>query len=476
MPRRVNAPLRAPEPNLRRNENVVRRPTVAIDVGTSGSSAVLVTNERGILVEDPHAGGSVWPTSVAFDGVAPRVGAAADGFGRVHPDKYQGRLKQILGEPGRLTLGDASFSPAELMGWLLAEMREQAQRVGGIDATRAVITVPASYRVGDPRRDALLEAAARAGFTAVELLYEPLATVEAPLIGGPFDPGDVGMIIDFGAGSTTAGLVTVHKNGAVELLGHDERPECSGLEIDRLIMTELLSRVGRTWSDYTRPHDDPSHRLRMARSRRSLEERARAMKHQLSVHPSAMELIGPEETPVELTAIELTALIGPVVLTSVESFRTLLGTSGVRHGDLSAVIVSGGGSRLPIVEEIVTDTFQRPVRRTVDQQRAAAEGAARFARSIERRHVRARVATDKETPLRWDIPGGHATDLEWQVEPGVRFGASDPLAVVRLDDGSLWELRPGRTGTLVRTHAMDGAQIRSGDWLVTVELDIRPFR
>ena len=82
----------------------------------------------------------------------------------------------------------------------------------------------------------------------------------------------------------------------------------------------------------------------------------------------------------------------------------MLNTRGVRMTELAAVVLSGGGSRLPITEDVVTDTFHRPVRRTVDQQRAAAEGAARFARSIERRHVRARVATDKETPLRWDLP------------------------------------------------------------------------
>ena len=263
----------------------MRRPTLAIDVGTSGSSAVLVTSERDILVEDPHAGGSVWPTSVAYDGTSPRVGAAAEGFGRVHPDKHLGRLKQLLGEPGKFVLGEGSFTAAELAGWLLAEMREQAERVGGVEATRAVITVPASYRAGDPRRDALLEAAARAGFTTVELLYEPLATVEAPIIGGSFAIGDLGLVIDFGAGSTTAALISVLKNGTVELLGHDERTECSGAEIDRLIMTELLARAGRTWSDYTRHSDDPAQRMRTARSRRALEDRARAMKHQLSVHP-----------------------------------------------------------------------------------------------------------------------------------------------------------------------------------------------
>jgi molecular chaperone DnaK (HSP70) len=475
-PRRLDAPLRKPDANLRRGEGIVRRPTLAVDLGTLGSTAVLVTNERDISVEDPHLGHAVWPTSVAFDGVAPRVGGAADSYARVHPDQYRTRLKQLLGEPGALPLGDATFRPAELVGWLLGGIREQAERVGGVEVTRAVVTVPVGQRPGDGRRAALLDAARLAGFTTVELLYEPLATVAAPLTGGSLVTGDIALVADFGAGGASATLVSVLKNGVVELLGYTERPECSGLEIDRLIMAELLSRAGRSWSDLARPTADPAQRLRDARARRVLEETARAMKHQLSAHPSAIELIGPDEVPVELTATELNALVAPLLYKSVDTFRAVLSTAGVRAGELAAVLLSGGGSRLPAVADVVAETLHRPVRLTMDQHRAVAEGAARFARTSERRHVRARVATDRETPLRWDIPGGEAFELEWLLPPGARFGASDALAVVRLDDGSLWELRPGRTGTLVRTHVPNGARIATGDWLVTVELDVRPFR
>lgn len=476
VPRRAETPLRKADPNLRRAEGVVRCPTVAIDLGTSGSSAVLVTNDRDVLVEDPHLGHPVWPSSVAFDGVAPRIGGAADGFGRVHPDKYVGNLKLRLGDPGPVILGEASFRPTELVSWLLAGIREQAERVGGIEATRAVLTVPVGYVVGDPRRRALLEAAGLAGFRTVELLAEPLATVAAPMIGGSLQAGDIVLVADFGSGGATATLVSILKNGAVELLGYAEHPECSGLEIDRLIMSELLTRAGRTWSDFVHPGDDPAQRLRTARSRRALEDTARAIKHQLSVHESAVELIGPDEVPVEFTAAELTALVAPLLYKAVDSFRGVLMAKGVRPGELATILVSGGGSRMPAVPDVVAETFHRPVRLAVEQQRAAAEGAARFARNTESRHVRARVATDRETPLRWEIPGGRADDLRWHVPVGSRFGASEPLATVRLDDGSLWELRPGRTGTLTRTHVLTGATVATGDWLVTVELDVRAFR
>lgn len=476
VPRRSEAPLRKPDPNLRRGDGVVRRPTLAIDLGTLGSTAVLVTNERDISVEDPHLGHAVWPTSVAYDGVAPRVGGAADNYARVHPDQYRSRLKQLLGEPGTVPLGAGAFRPAELVGWLLGGIREQAERIGGIEVTRAVLTVPVGQRPGDLRWTALLDAAVIGGFTTVELLYEPLATVAAPITGGALGPGDIVLVTDFGAGAASATLVSVLKSGAVELLGFSERPECGGLEIDRLIMGELLSRSGRSWSELARPTADLAERMRDARARRALEETARAMKHQLSAHPSAIELIGPDEVPVELTSGELTALVAPLLYKTAETFRRVLVTAGVRAGELAAVLLSGGGSRLPVVADVVAETFHQPVRVTMDQSRAAAQGAARFARTTESRHVRARVATDRETPLRWDIPGGEAFDLMWLLPTGVRFGASDALAVARLDDGSLWELRPGRTGTLVRTHVPNGARIATGDWLVTVELDVRPFR
>jgi len=238
----------------------------------------------------------------------------------------------------------------------------------------------------------------------------------------------------------------------------------------------LLTRAGRSWSDLSRPSDDPAQRARAARAQRALSDHARAMKHQLSTHASAVELVGPDEVPVELTAVELTALVAPLITKAVDATRHVLSNAGVRAGELAAVVLSGGGCRMPVVAEIVAETFHRPVRTSVDHQRAVVEGAARFARAVERRHVRARVATDRETPLRWDLPGGDAFDLQWMLSVGARFGASDPLASVRLADGSLWELRAGRTGTLLRTHLPSGSPVATGDWLVTVELDVRPFR
>jgi molecular chaperone DnaK len=474
--RRPDAPLRTPDANLRRSDGAVRRPTLAIDLGTAASCAILVTAERDILVEDPDLGQPLWPSSVAYDGVGPRVGGAAESFIRVHPYSGRRQVKELLGEPGFVLLAGASFRPVDVVGWLLGAMRAEAERAGGVQVRRAVLSVPFGYGVGDARRDMLLQAAQLAGFDTVELIYEPLATASASLVAGPLVPGDIALICDLGASGFRATLASLLKGGTVELLGHGDHPECSGLEIDRVIMTELLARAGRSWADLMRQPEDPDGRLRAVRARRELAERARRMKHQLSTHSSAIELIGPDDVPVEFTAAELRALIGPMLVRAVRSFRAVLQVAGVRPGELAGVVLSGGGSRMPAVAEVIADTFNRPVRMTVDQHRAAVEGAARFARAVDRRHVRARVAMDRETPLRWDVPGGVAGELRWLAPAGARFGATEPLAVVRLPDGALWELRSGRAGTLIRIHAQDGARIASGDWLVTVELDVRPFR
>jgi molecular chaperone DnaK (HSP70) len=475
-PRRPAAPLRAPDPNVRRLGAIVRRPTLAIDLGTYGSSAMLVTSERDISVEDPHAGHAIWPSVVAYDGVGPRVGGAGNSLGRVHPDRYQPRLKQLLGETAPITLGGTAFRPVELVGLLFAGIRAEAERAGGVQVTRAALTVPVGFLAGDPRRNALIQAAELAGFTAVELVSEPIATVAAPIVGGVLGPGDIAMVCDLGASGFTASLVSLLKGGTVELLSYREHPECSGLEIDRMIMSELMTRAGRSWNDLLKPPDDPALRLRSLRAHRALEDKARGLKHQLSTHESATELIGPDDVAVEMTADELTTLVAPLLYRAMDTFRATLTDSGVRPGELAAVLITGGGSRMPAVPDVLAQTFHRPIRTSVDPSRAPVEGAARFARAAEQRNIRARVATERETPLRWDIPGGHADQLHWLVALGLRFGATDPIAVVRLDDGALWELRSGRAGTLIRTHAPEGATIATGDWLATVELDVRPFR
>jgi molecular chaperone DnaK (HSP70) len=473
--RRAEAPLRKIEPNLRRSDTV-NRPTLAIDLGTCGSSATLVSNDRDVLAEDPDLGQPVWPSTVAYDGVGPRVGGAAESFMRVHPERGVARIKELLGETAPVQLGEHSFPPVDLISWLIAAMRAEAERAGGVETTRAVLSIPVGYGFGDSRRDTLLRSAALAGFDSIELIYEPLAILGSSLVGGPLGPGDMVLVCDLGASGFRATLASLLKGGTVELLGHRNDIEFSGREIDRLIMTEVMARAGGSWAELMRQPSEPTQRLKAIRRRRQFEDLARQMKQQLSTHPSAIELVGPDEVPVELTAPQLRALTMPPLLRAVDGLKAVLVGAGVRPGELAAVVLSGGGSRMPFVSEVISDTFHRPIRLTVDQHRAVVEGAARFAHAAERRHVRARVAMDRETPLRWDVPGGLGGELQWLKAMGTRFSAIEPLAVVRLPDGSLWELRSGRAGKLIRIHVQDGAQIASGDWLVTVELDVRPFR
>jgi molecular chaperone DnaK (HSP70) len=156
-----------------------------------------------------------------------------------------------------VTLGSRRFRPVEQVKELIAAIRQHAHRPyaagdrGALD--RAVLTIPADWLPGDARRSRLVNAAEGAGFGAVELLWEAVAAVSAPLPGRPLGRGDLALVFDLGA-TFQATLVRVG-DGDHEIVGHASVPDWGDREVDVQKVVEvveyalagcreLLSRLG----------------------------------------------------------------------------------------------------------------------------------------------------------------------------------------------------------------------------------------
>src|SRR5262245_40224878 len=126
-------------------------PTLAVDLGTRRLVAAVVTDEGAWPVPDPASGELAWPCSIHWDGQRVCVGALAERLRRQDASGYATGLKPGLGTDAPVLLGARSFRPVEQVMELLAGVRAAAQRSHGPIA-RAVLTIPASYTAGDPRR------------------------------------------------------------------------------------------------------------------------------------------------------------------------------------------------------------------------------------------------------------------------------------------------------------------------------------
>jgi molecular chaperone DnaK (HSP70) len=204
-------------------------PTVVVDLGPTSAAAIVVTDQGSWLVPHPASGESRWPCAIHWDG------------------------QQV----------DARrFRPAEQAAELFAAIRTQAQRNYG-PINRAVVTVPTSVPLTDPRRRHLVGAAEAAGFTAVELLVEAAGAVWAP--GSPLGVGDVALVYDLGA-TFEAAVIRVGDD-LPEIIGHASlvdwsADECAAgtlstaaIELTMACCRDLLARLalGRDQVDWVLP-------------------------------------------------------------------------------------------------------------------------------------------------------------------------------------------------------------------------------
>ena len=434
-------------------------PILAVDCGTTTSSAILVLDGKEELIEEPSGHGRTWPSAVSLDGDHLVTGTAAENRKRRHPDLYRAEFKSELAQGRQVKLGDRSFPVPRLFAALLVAMKAEAERVAGGEVNRAVLTIPASYQPYDKRRDLMIESATMAGFSAVELLPEPVAAGLAPATGAPVPVGSVLAIYDFGGGTFDCALVRVAPKGN-KVLGYASLEDCGGRDIDAGLAALIQSHADAELAEHTRT----------PRGRLVLGDVVTQIKHQLSAAESADDDYGTTDIVVSATRGQVEEITRPLINRTLECLQGMLNAAGTSLADVTAVLMVGGVTRMPVVRATVAKALGCPLREPKSPELAVVQGAARFAAAAGTRFAAPASIRTAERPLRWEFPDDQASLTEWLVKRGDRFTANQPLARVRLLGGALWELRADDAdGRVVSLHAEGGDAVFSGDWLVTAE-------
>ncbi|AHH96263.1 Hsp70 family protein [Kutzneria viridogrisea] len=438
------------------------QPVLAVDFGTSTSSAALVAGADVWLVQEPGQNSWTWPSAVYLNGERLLVGREAEHMKRLQPMNFRTEFKRVLGQSTPVWLGQRAFAPRDLVAAVLSALRAQALReLRGAALDRLVLTVPASYGEVDPRRTLMIEAGEQAGFADVELLPEPVAAAFAPIAGAPLASGALVLVYDFGGGTFDTAVLRVLPDGTYEVLGCAALEDCGGSDIDAAMYQWLRERFRSKLGG--QPADADAISLAM-----DLNELLREAKHQLTEVPTAPTYFEPLHEQLTLDRAQLEQIITPMLRDTVRCCRDLLASTGVLVEQIAAVLLVGGSSRIPLVSQVLRAELRRPLRLTQDPSVAVVHGAARWA-AAGVRTVPPRGLADGARALRWKLPGDTATIVRWLVAPGQNFEPGAPLAVLRLGNGSLWRMLAGHdSGQLVSVHADPGDEVTSADWLVTV--------
>ncbi len=358
-----------------------------IDIGTSYSSICVLDGSGKIKPVDIATGTSMFgskyslPSAVFVeDNGNVLVGQAAMNSRKRRPQNFRMEFKRDLGQDIPIVLGNSSFLPEDFYTELFRHMKASARKMSSESIETVCLTCPAAF--GKKKREKVLKAAKAAGFFNVQLVDEPTAAAMSFKEDGVLSGRKKLLIYDFGGGTFDVSLLA-YDNGRFSLMTEPSGLErCGGIDIDRMIFEdmqkcidpEILASIAK----------DPKKAMRL---NVQLSELAVKAKHHLSTASVYEEYIevGMDDFEYTLTLDKLNTMIAGMVGQTIDVCRKVVEDAGIKVKDLSAILMVGGTSRVPLAQTMVKQMAAGvPVYCSADVDLAVGRGALMFAKSGER--------------------------------------------------------------------------------------------
>jgi len=348
---------------------------LGIDLGTTYTAAAICrANERSPGGADVVTLGarSATVASVMYlaDDGSVLVGEAAERRALTDPDRVVREFKRRIGDEIPLMIGGRPFQAHELGARMIRWVVDLVSEREGGPPRRIAVTHPASW--GAHKKDLLGRSLRDVGLT-VTFLAEPQAAAVSYASAERVDAGSTVAVYDLGGGTFDAAVVRKNNNGTFELLGQPEGIErLGGVDFDEAVFSHVRDSLGGQL-DSLDP-EDPNVLSAVARLRRECVEAKEALS---SDTEATIPVLLPElRTQTRLVRAEFEAMIRPALEETIVALRRAVSSAGLRPDDLSAVLLVGGSSRIPLVSQLVSDELGRPVAVDADPKTAIAMGAA----------------------------------------------------------------------------------------------------
>jgi molecular chaperone DnaK len=347
---------------------------LGIDLGTTFTcAAVCRSSDRRWAEPEVVTLGSRGATvpSVIFLGAdgSVVVGEAAERRALTDPDRVVREFKRRIGDPTPVMVAGRPWAPQDLSARLVRWVVDRvAEREGG-PADRISVTHPASW--GQHKKEMLAAALAGQGLT-VTFLAEPQAAALHYAANERVGSGSTIAVYDFGGGTFDAAVVR-KRDTDFGLLGRPEGLErLGGIDFDQVVFEHVLEGMPGAFAELD--ETDPAVLSAVARIRRECTEAKEALSSDTEV--SIPVLLPGSRGSVRLHRSEFEAMIRPQVEDTVSALRAAVISAGLAPDQLTAVLLVGGSSRIPLVAQLVSEQLGRPVAVDADPKNAIAKGAA----------------------------------------------------------------------------------------------------
>ena len=346
---------------------------VGIDFGTTFTAAAVHRDGEQAVELVPLGDNRASVPSVVF--VAPDgglvMGDAAARRSVTDPDRVVREVKRRIGDETPLLVAGAPIEAHTLAACFVRWVVDRVSEREGQPPEGLALTHPASW--GRHKRALMMEALVAQGIGATRLVPEPAAAAFAYAATRDVQPGAAVGVYDLGGGTFDAAIVRRVDDGGFELAGRPEGIESlGGVDFDEAVFAHVRAAVGPQWTSLD--FDDPMVRTAAAALRRECTEAKEALSADTEVTIPVM--LPGVSMRVRMVRTELEQLVAPAIAETVEAMRRACASAGLRPEDLSAILLAGGSSRIPLVAQQVSDALDRPVTADADPKAIVASGAA----------------------------------------------------------------------------------------------------
>jgi molecular chaperone DnaK len=355
-------------------------PIVGIDLGTTNSVVAVVVDGQPRVLDE--AGEKLLPSVVGINPQGQLItGVVARNQLAAYPDRTVASIKRRMGRMDPVPLGDQAFTPPEISAIILRRLRDRASRALGQPVNRAVITVPAYF--DDNQRQATREAGALAGLSVERIINEPTAATLVYHVGS-HDRKQIA-VYDFGGGTFDVSIVRMEA-GVIEVLSSKGDTQLGGDDLDQALMNRVAEQFRTEHGLDLRASPQARFRLlqacELAKRRLSTEETVQIVEEFIAEKNGQ-----PLHVTATVTRAEFEELIEPFVARTIRSVDEALRDAGLTIHQIDDLVLVGGSTRIPMVEQRLREEFLREPSRAVDPDLAVALGAAMQAAMIEGQSV-----------------------------------------------------------------------------------------
>ena len=343
--------------------------TIGIDLGTTNSCVAVIEGGEPVVIANAE-GARTTPSVVAFSKTGERlVGQVAKHQAITNPDRTISSIKREMGTNYKVTVDDKAYTPQEISAMILQKLKADAEAYLGEPVSSAVITVPAYFT--DAQRQATKDAGKIAGLDVKRIINEP--TAAALSYGMDKENEQKVMVYDLGGGTFDVSIIEIG-DGVQEVLATAGNNRLGGDDFDQRIIDWMVAEFkSQTGFDLT------SDKMAMQR----LKEAAEKAKIELSgVTTSNINLpyitadaTGPKHLELTLTRAKFNELTSDLVENTMAPVRTALSDSGLSISEIDKVLMVGGSSRIPAVQEAVKALIGKEPFKGINPDECVAIGA-----------------------------------------------------------------------------------------------------